>query len=123
MAATARMSISSSVGLVGVSRKKARVSGRTARLEHRDRRIRKARIRITGLFVLEASFGLLGGLVDEARRHIERLRGLAEGRAERAFMDHAGRERQISERAVHEHLQKRKPGRAEAASRGFRSRP
>ncbi len=61
-----------------------------ARLEHRHRRVREARILVAGLLALEPLFGAGGGLVDVALGEEQRLRGLAELRAQRAGMDEAG---------------------------------
>ena len=63
---------------------------RHARLEHRDGRIGEARILKAGLFVLEAPLGLGGVLVDVALGEEQRLRGLAELRAQCAGMDETG---------------------------------
>ena len=61
-----------------------------AALEHRDRRIREARIDEAGILALEARLALLGGVVDVALGQEQRLRRLAELRAQGAGMDQAG---------------------------------
>ena len=63
-----------------------------ALLEHRHRRIGEARILVARLLALEALLGLGGGLVDVALGEEQRLRGLAELRAQRAGVDEAGLE-------------------------------
>ncbi len=72
----------------------ARVLGafeqRHALLEHPHGGVREARVDEPGILALEASLGGLGRVVDEALRQEERLRRLAEGRADGAAMDEAG---------------------------------
>jgi hypothetical protein len=60
---------------------------RHAGLEHGDRRVREARVDEAGVLALEASLAILGRGVDVALREEQRLRGLAEGRAQRARVD------------------------------------
>ena len=64
---------------------------RHAGFEHRDGRVRKARVDETRLFALKTSFRSLGRVVDEALCQEQRLGGLAERRPHRAAMDEAGR--------------------------------
>src|ERR1044072_3697135 len=63
---------------------------RHARLEHRDRRVGEARILVARLLVLETPLGLRRGLVDIALRQEQRLRSLAEFRADGPGLHEAG---------------------------------
>ena len=60
-------------------------------LEHGDRGVGVARINEALVLALEAGLGLLGGVVDEALREVERLRRFAVRRAGGARMDEPGR--------------------------------
>ena len=61
-----------------------------ALLEHRDGRIGEARILVARLLALEARLGLRRAVVDVALGEEQRLRGLAELRAQGAGVDEAG---------------------------------
>ena len=63
---------------------------RHARLEHRDRRIGKARVLKARVLVLEPALGLERVVVDVALGQEQRLGGLAELRAQYAGMDQTG---------------------------------
>ena len=63
---------------------------RHALLEHVHGRVRVARIDVAGDLAGEARFALLGARIDVALREEQRLRGLAELRAQRSAMHQAG---------------------------------
>jgi hypothetical protein len=63
---------------------------RHAALEHRDRRVGKARIEEAGLFAFETRLALLGALVDEALGEEQGFRGFAKRRAHAAGVDEFG---------------------------------
>ena len=63
---------------------------RHALLEHRDRRVGEARIDETRVLAFEARLRVLHRVVEIALGQEQRLRGLAELRAQRAAVDRAG---------------------------------
>ena len=74
--------------------------GRHAGLEHRDRRVRKARILIAGVFALEARLGLGRRVVDVALGQEQRLGGLGEARPVQATTDADGVEAEPGRRVT-----------------------